>query len=85
MPPRKRAQSAPKTDSDAELLADDATEQEDSGAEGSTAPAPPDDTEDKPKRGSRRHSDQPCTTCFPEGWPDGAIAVGCEHGSWTRD
>lgn len=27
----------------------------------------------------------PCTECLPGGWPDGASAVGCTHGTWTRD
>ncbi|MGE7437948.1 hypothetical protein [Kitasatospora sp. NPDC001175] len=26
--------------------------------------------------------EQPCPECFPDGWPEGASAVGCEHGSW---
>ncbi|MFI8459030.1 hypothetical protein [Kitasatospora sp. NPDC085464] len=25
-----------------------------------------------------------CEVCMPRGWPDGAIAMGCEHGHWTR-
>ncbi|WP_030237902.1 hypothetical protein [Streptomyces sp. NRRL S-350] len=25
-----------------------------------------------------------CEICMPRGWPDGAMAVGCEHGHWTR-
>jgi hypothetical protein len=31
--------------------------------------------------------DTPCPdhACFPDGWPDGAYAAGCEHGAWTRD
>lgn len=36
------------------------------------------------KRG-RRTAETPCQSCFPDGWPDDATAVGCEHGSWTRD
>lgn len=85
MPPRKRAASAPQPDSDTEPLTEDGTEQQDSGAEGGTATAPPDDTEDKPKRSSRKTVEQPCPECFPEGWPATSTAVGCEHGTWTRD
>jgi hypothetical protein len=29
--------------------------------------------------------EQPCTTCFPSGWPAMAFSVGCEHGTWIRD
>lgn len=36
---------------------------------------------DGPKRG---RPPKPCTDCFPDGWPAGAAAVGCEHGSWQR-
>jgi hypothetical protein len=25
-----------------------------------------------------------CGDCYPEGWPDGATGLGCQHGSWTR-
>ncbi|MER8030738.1 hypothetical protein ABTZ78_17465 [Streptomyces bauhiniae] len=39
-------------------------------------PAQPDRTA---KAGAR-----PCRTCFSAGWPDGATAVGCEHGNWQR-
>jgi hypothetical protein len=29
--------------------------------------------------------EQPCPEHFPDGWPDDASAVGCEHGSWSLD
>lgn len=25
-----------------------------------------------------------CRLCYPDGWPDGAVGLGCQHGSWTR-
>lgn len=79
MPPRKRAESVPKTEeSSVEALAE---------AEGAPAvadeeqPAPP--AEAKPKR--NKPANLPCAECFPNGWPETSTAVGCEHGSWTRD
>lgn len=29
--------------------------------------------------------ERPCPLCFPDGWPQGATAVGCEHGHWARE
>lgn len=48
---------------------------------------PAEETSEEPQaaKRTRRTAVEPCTTCFPDGWPDGATAVGCEHGSWTRD
>ena len=51
------------------------------------ADAPTETTSHAPqetKRG-RRTAEAPCKICFPDGWPDSVTAVGCEHGSWTRD
>lgn len=25
-----------------------------------------------------------CGLCYPDGWPEGATGLGCQHGSWTR-
>lgn len=56
------------------------------------APAPPlaDDRGDTPAAPPLSKSDlqeveQPCAQCFPNGWPEGAFSVGCEHGTWIRN
>jgi hypothetical protein len=73
MPPRKRAQSAPKTDDETlEPLADEET-----GPDGGA--------ETEPERSDLQAVENPCPNCFPNGWPEGSFAVGCEHGSWIRD
>lgn len=69
MPPRKRAETEP-----APL---DTTE-DTSGTEA---------TPDSPAPAAKRRKADPevCPACFPNGWPGNAEAVGCEHGSWTRN
>lgn len=71
MPPRKRAQSAPKTDG--ETLEPASDEQ------------PPPDAETEPNRSDLQTVDAPCSECFPGGWPEQSFAVGCTHGTWQRD
>jgi hypothetical protein len=70
MPPRKRAEAAPTPEPDPTVTTGEAEAPE---------PAP------KPAKAARRTASAPCTTCFPGGWPETSTAVGCEHGSWTRD
>ncbi|MEU8968163.1 hypothetical protein AB0D11_02610 [Streptomyces monashensis] len=79
MPPRKRAQSAPKS-----VEPDEATA---ALADGEPDPDTPeaDVTPPAPERSDLQTVDAPCPQCFPAGWPEGAFAVGCEHGSWKRD
>lgn len=40
----------------------------------------------RPKKATEPAGEDPqvLDDCFPAGWPDGATAVACEHGSWTR-
>lgn len=86
MPPRKRAQSAPKTEdptTPTEPAADgDDSEQTDTPA----IPSRPEpaDPGTEPSRSDLQTVDAPCADCFPAGWPDQSYAVGCEHGTWTR-
>lgn len=54
------------------------------------APPPADDRGDTPAAPPPSKSDlqeveQPCAQCFPNGWPEGAFSVGCEHGTWIRN
>ncbi|MGW2692333.1 hypothetical protein ACWC3Y_10780 [Streptomyces sp. NPDC001296] len=78
MPPRKRAQTAPKTDElgeTAEPLTEGEPEPSGPDADGATA---------EPERSDLQAVNEPCPTCFPGGWPEQSFAVGCEHGSWQR-
>jgi hypothetical protein len=87
MPPRKRAASKPEQppieEQETVESADD-TDPEDSPQEAAhqdaTAdePGSDDDTSDD-------NAEQPCTECFPNGWPAEGTSVGCAHGNWTRD
>ena len=72
MPPRKRAQSAPKTDEETLEPVDEQT-------------GPEVGAETEPERSDLQTVGLPCSDCFPGGWPEGSFAVGCEHGSWIRD
>lgn len=67
MPPRKR------------VTADDAdpkvTEVIEGHAEAEATPEPPASTR-------KKATPAVCPECFPAGAPEGATAVGCEHGSW---
>lgn len=91
MPPRKRAAPAPKPKPAAEpegldALAEDAPEEAadagDAEADEATDAAP---AEPEPAKGGDPDAEQPCTDCFPAGWPDGATSAGCGHGTWNRD
>lgn len=35
-------------------------------------------------RRSQQQTDELCPVCWPDGWPEGGHAAGCEHGEWTR-
>lgn len=83
MPPRKRAQSAPKTEP--EPTDETLPENDDSATPDDAPTAPSGDAETKPARSDLETVEQPCPDCFPGGWPDQAFAVGCTHGSWQRD
>jgi hypothetical protein len=97
MPPRKRAASAPKDETEQELQ----TPETETAAEGqqaeleaapagdSTEPAPAgdggdQDAADEPERSELREAEMPCGECFPNGWPEGAFSVGCIHGTYVR-
>lgn len=59
------------------------------GIEPAEDPAPvpaPDPTPEPPEPGPVAPVDepQPCSECFPDGWPAGATSVGCVHGQWDR-
>lgn len=78
MPPRKRAASAPKAESEQEPLAPETEDDDQQDESPEQAPAGADATE--PER-----SDLPCQECMPNGWPEGAYAVGCAHGTYVRE
>jgi hypothetical protein len=78
MPPRKRAESAPKIE---EPTVESSADAPSADAEETSAPQ----ADTKPKRSERKPATLPCTDCFPGGWPETSTAVGCEHSSWTRD
>lgn len=87
MPPRKRAQAAPKPDpeeTDGPVTDDEtppAAEQDSDGA------SPDGDTEATPEQASVETDSEPCGQCFPGGWAaraDIVGALGCEHGTWQR-
>ncbi|MFF7411661.1 hypothetical protein [Streptomyces lydicus] len=48
-------------------------------------PKVPEDDDTPPETPTVQAGDQPCVACMPNGWPEGATAVGCTHGNWTRD
>lgn len=98
MPPRKRAE--PKPPAPETLAADrqgnDTPPTEtvppastDPGDTTPTAVEPPADEpvapDDEPTKSDLQEVEQPCPTCFPNGWADGAFSHGCEHGTWIRD
>lgn len=70
MPPRKRTAAEP----------DPKVTEVVEGHDRPTEPAPAPD----PKAPAVRKEPTPaaCPECFPAGPPEGAAAVGCEHGSW---
>ncbi|MEU0818961.1 hypothetical protein [Streptomyces mirabilis] len=77
MPPRKRAASAPKPETEgtvAPLAEDDSDD-----------PAAEQPDEPKPERSDLQPVDAPCLECFPNGWPEQSFAVGCTHSTWKRD
>lgn len=77
MPPRKRTDTTPD-----ELPEGDATAPESAAPEiaPEEAPAP-----EAPQKSDLQVVEKPCGDCFPNGWPELGYAVGCEHGTWTRD
>lgn len=97
MPPRKRAASAPKAESEQEPLApeNEADDQQDAADDSASSAEEPQEQapdggekpaeDDAPERSDLQTVDKPCKECFPNGWPEGAFSVGCTHGTWTRD
>lgn len=93
MPPRKRAASAPAEEPEPETAAPETeTEADGQQAEHSDDSATPTDgggdqkpDEDGPERSDLQTVEQPCQECMPNGWPEGAYAVGCTHGTWVRE
>lgn len=101
MPPRKRAASAPKpdpngcvvepaTEDDGDGTSEVPVEPQDSDDTGAStdsasAPAPDGDEEPGPERSDLQSVEAPCAECFPNGWPAQGYAVGCTHGTWTRE
>lgn len=91
MPPRKRAASAPKAETEQEPLAPETEaddQHDDAGTDESAEQASNggDETsdEDAPERSDLQTVDKPCEECLPNGWPEGASAVGCTHGTYVR-
>lgn len=92
MPPRKRAQSAPQAESEPAVEHTTTAEETGGHAEDAklAADAPveseaPKDEQDGPERSDLQAADLPCAECMPNGWPEGAFAVGCTHGTWVRE
>ncbi|MGW2971336.1 hypothetical protein ACWDBO_31585 [Streptomyces mirabilis] len=77
MPPRKRAAAAAKPEPLGEQEGPEAPAVEETSEADGVKDA-------KPSAAAPTDVDLPCTVCFPDGWPDGVTARGCEHGSWTR-
>lgn len=88
MPPRKRTAAAPKPEPVLEEEGLEAPAAEETPEAGGVEEAEPDraasPADPEPKKADPADADLPCTVCFPDGWPDGVTARGCEHGSWTR-
>jgi hypothetical protein len=74
MPPRKRVEAAPDP-SDAAALP----------AQGPDPDEPSEPLAPAMKAAPKAKAEQPpCPECMPEGWPETATAMGCEHGNWER-
>ncbi|MFD4968958.1 hypothetical protein [Streptomyces sp. NPDC058424] len=98
MPPRKRTTAEPKSEDEQSAAAKaggeepkaDPSAQEAGDAGTSAEPnaeevAGPKDEQGGPERSSPQTVERPCAECFPNGWPEGAVSVGCTHDTWTRD
>lgn len=78
MPPRARKQAAPDGPAEPEALLVDPGP----GEPPTQGPAEPETKADDPQPDDEG---QPCTACFPQGWPAAdATSAGCGHGSWQR-
>lgn len=93
MPPRKRAASAPKAETEQEPLTpeteaddqqDDAGDPAEQTAEQASGGSDETSDEDAPERSDLQTVDKPCEECLPNGWPEGASSVGCTHGTYVR-
>jgi hypothetical protein len=84
MPPRKRAAAAPKTQPAGKQEGLEAPDTEETPEADSVEEAAPDQSAGPDSPADPASANLPCTVCFPDGWPDGVTARGCEHGSWTR-
>jgi hypothetical protein len=95
--PRKRAQTKPadpqavvetpeplpeQPDAD-EVEAAEATAAEVEVVETPSEPDPP--AEPETTKSDLQKVETPCSECFASGWADGIFAVGCEHGTWSRN
>lgn len=101
MPPRKRAAAQPKETPTLEEQQAPPEPTENPGADDGQQVAPADsggstdspnaasDGDDTPTSSDSPDEtdpgEQPCTQCWPAGWPDYATSLGCGHGSWNRD
>ncbi|MGW5123307.1 hypothetical protein ACWEQ7_04430 [Streptomyces sp. NPDC004069] len=82
MPPRKRTAAespakAPQEPAPAELQSEKRQPAADNVG--------PKDDQGAPERSDLQTVERPCPECIPNGWPEGVFAVGCTHGTWTRD
>ncbi|MFJ8345027.1 hypothetical protein ACIQ9J_01360 [Streptomyces sp. NPDC094153] len=77
MPPRKRTPAAEDIKAAPGAPADPEDEQQKS--------EDPKDDQGGPERSDLQAVERPCPECMPNGWPEGAFAVGCTHGTWIRD
>lgn len=90
MPPRKRTEPKPVepeqtlVDAPQDPSADPTDESDDTISDPNDEPHAA-SADPAPTKSDLQAVEQPCTTCFPTGWPDGAFSVGCEHGTWMRD
>lgn len=88
MPPRKRAQSAPKTEEPDEQIIEAPAEAEADGGDEAPDDAAADAlVESETDRSDVQTGGEPCGYCFPGGWAaraDIVGALGCEHGTWQR-
>lgn len=88
MPPRSRKNVEPT--SATEETVEPASEDASATADADPSDAPPvQDTapaaEPEPERSEVQLVENPCSECFPGGWPEQSYALGCTHGTWQRE
>lgn len=76
-------ESAPASEATVTASDDSAPQASAEESDGDGGQNPPQDGP-APERSDLQTVDRPCEECHPRGWPEGAYAVGCTHGTWVR-